>query len=859
MSLAPGVRLGPYEIVAPLGAGGMGEVWRARDLKLDREVALKFLPATFVRDPERLARFEREAKVLASLNHPNIAAIYGFHEHEGHLFLAMELVSGVDLQERLTKGRLPLSEAIEIARQIAAGLEAAHERGVVHRDLKPANVKATEDGTVKVLDFGLAKALDAAATSDPGRDASMSPTITSLGTVAGVILGTAAYMSPEQARGKSVDRRADIWALGCVLYEMLTGSLAFSGETVSDTMASVLTREPDWSALPADVPRTVRELLTRCLRKDPKERLRDAGDARIELTEALRGERGPVPIESIAPRSRPRWIVPALVVAAIAAVVGGAWVGRRSATTTPPQYRTLSFGNGFVHSARFTPDGQTVLYGAAFEGRPLALFSTRVDGFDSRPVDVPSSDIAGISKNGQLALLLGRHFQGSWRRIGTLGQVALTGGTPRELLESVYDADISPDGTRFAVVVADGDDQVLQYPMGHEVFRNQGWISQPRIAPDGKRIAFVDHRLPGDDLGVVKLAGPDAKITLLGPEQQYVQGVCWSADGGTVFYSFDDDDGAGTVSAVSPGGTPRVAMRVPSNVRVQDAAADGRLLLVTDDTWVMLSGQLAGDKSERIYSWWAHDSAAGISMDGTSFAGTTGSIVVNGEYPVFVRRGTEPPIQLGMGATVGMTADGKSVFATSLSGGAKGLTMFPVGPGQPRVLDMGGVELKMIPGNTIRTSADGRVFAFIGAKPGTGRAAYVMNLTGGVPRKVSPEGASGVVVSPDGTKVVVGDPTRGMYVVSSAGNVPIQGAPKDDVPLGWTADNGSVLSWDATLPPRVFRTEITGGHRELFREIQPADPAGMTYGWLVLSPDGRFYLQRYRRIRSTVVLTTPRR
>ncbi len=278
MSLAPGTRLGHYEVVAPLGVGGMGEVWRARDTTLDREVAIKVLPAAFASDPERLARFEREAKVLASLNHPNIAAIYGFHEHEGLRFLAMELVPGQDLAERMKKGSVPFSEALDIARQIAAALEAAHGIGVVHRDLKPANVQRAPDGTVKVLDFGLAKALES-----PGGDLRQSMTVTSAGSTVGMIVGTAAYMSPEQARAQPVDRRTDLWAFGCLLYEMLSGKKAFDGPTITDVLAAVVTRDPDWDALPPDTPTPVRRLLRRCLEKDLKKRLRDAGDASLLL------------------------------------------------------------------------------------------------------------------------------------------------------------------------------------------------------------------------------------------------------------------------------------------------------------------------------------------------------------------------------------------------------------------------------------------------------------------------------------------------------------------------------------------------------------------------------------------------
>src|SRR5579863_127713 len=313
MSLTSGNRLGPYEVLSPLGAGGMGEVYRARDTKLGREVAVKVLPAAFAQDADRMARFQREAQVLASLNHPNIASIYGLEESGTTRALVMELVEGPTLAEHIggtrpltrpssggspsPQGRglgsegvrpplLPIDETLQIAKQIAEALEFAHERGIVHRDLKPANVKVTHDGAVKVLDFGLAKAL---APEDSAANISNSPTISMAATQAGVILGTAAYMSPEQAKGKKLDRRTDIWSFGCVLYEMLTGKKAFEGETTSDVLAAVIRAEPDWNELPQDTPASIRRLLERCLKKDPKQRLRDIGDARITIEETLSG------------------------------------------------------------------------------------------------------------------------------------------------------------------------------------------------------------------------------------------------------------------------------------------------------------------------------------------------------------------------------------------------------------------------------------------------------------------------------------------------------------------------------------------------------------------------------------------
>src|SRR5271169_6702591 len=284
MALAGGTKLGTYEVVAQIGAGGMGEVYKAHDTKLGRDVAIKVLPVNFVNDPERLSRFQHEARMLAALNHPNIATIYGLEQSDGVTCLVMELVSGETLAERMKAGPIPVDESLKIAAQIAEALEAAHEKNIIHRDLKPANVKLTPEGKVKVLDFGLAKAFEDDAATE---DMSNSPTLSQAATMQGVILGTAAYMSPEQARGRAVDKRTDIWAFGCVLYELLTGKQAFHGEDVTDILAAVVRAEPDWQALPAVTPMQVRDLLRRCLQKDKTQRLRDAGDARIEIQEAL--------------------------------------------------------------------------------------------------------------------------------------------------------------------------------------------------------------------------------------------------------------------------------------------------------------------------------------------------------------------------------------------------------------------------------------------------------------------------------------------------------------------------------------------------------------------------------------------
>src|SRR5713226_3862054 len=381
MTLAAGTKLGPYEIASMLGAGGMGEVYQAHDTKLGRDVAIKVLPEAFAHDPQRLSRFQREAKLLASLNHPNIATIHGLEESNGTHYLVMELVPGETLRERVAReGALPVEEALGIARQIAEALEAAHEKSIIHRDLKPANVKVTPEGKVKVLDFGLAKAF---AGEETGSDPSNSPTLSQAATLQGVILGTAAYMSPEQAKGKAVDKRTDLWAFGAVVYELLTGKQAFNGEDISEILAAVIKTEPDWKRLPPSIPAKIRDLLQRCLQKDKNLRMQAAGDARIEIQEALAAPQDAGATRaSSAPRSKLPWAV-AAALAIIAAVM--AWGWWRS--TRPPEQKLqplvrldvylgpdVSLGSPYGADAILSPDGTRLVYVSQ-----ARLFTRRLD------------------------------------------------------------------------------------------------------------------------------------------------------------------------------------------------------------------------------------------------------------------------------------------------------------------------------------------------------------------------------------------------------------------------------------------------------------------------------------------------
>ncbi len=432
MALTSGTRVGPYEIVSLLGAGGMGEVYRAHDPKLNRDIALKVLPELFAVDLDRVARFKREAQVLASLNHPHIAAIYGFEETNGVQALALELIEGPTLADRLAQGPIPVDEALPIARQIAAALEAAHERGIIHRDLKPANIKLRPDGTVKVLDFGLAKALEPVA--PVGGDATASPTITSPAmTQMGLILGTAAYMSPEQAKGRPTDKRSDVWSFGAVLHEMLSGQRTFKGDDIADTLAAVLRHDVDWAVLPAATPASVRYLLARCLERDVTRRLRDIGEARIQLEELMSGSVEQPASSHVTKRSIARRVAPAAIAALASSALTGALVlslFTERAAQNPPLVSRFeivpppgqALGNlDLVRAIAVSPDGRFIVSVARPERSQLAVRA--INGLDVRLLTgTDSAEQPFFSPDSQW---IGFHSGGSLKRVPVSGGVAI--------------------------------------------------------------------------------------------------------------------------------------------------------------------------------------------------------------------------------------------------------------------------------------------------------------------------------------------------------------------------------------------------------------------------------------------------
>lgn len=583
--LKSGTQLGPYEIVAAIGAGGMGEVYRARDSKLGREVALKVLPEAFALDAERMARFRREAQVLASLNHPNIAAIYGFEDSGATHALVMELVEGPTLGECIKQGAISLDEALPIAKQIAEALEYAHERGIVHRDLKPANIKITSNDAVKVLDFGLAKALE----GDPASmDISSSPTITRMATQAGIILGTAAYMSPEQAKGKTVDRRTDIWAFGCVLYEMLTGKMAFSGETVTDTLAAILKSEPDWSQLPSTTPAHVHVLLRRCLQKDPRQRLRDIGDARVSLEEVLAGSQDSYSTASVAfpvaRRSVP-WAIAGLIVGGLIAGLAVWKFAPGSGPLTHMHFTAVTNFAGVQAQPAFSPDGRSVAFVSNRDGH-YNIYVSLIHGGNLVEVthDVNMKSRPMWSPEGTTLAYARLNDSGLW----DIWEVPALGGTPRPVILDATDPTWSPDGRSLAYESGMDDTLWISGAQGenaHRVLPPPTLLlryTEPRFSPDGSEIAFIlRSQGPGGELRVVDVAS--GKVRELTHDDVLALSPAWSPDGRSIYFASGHGGTVNIWKSSSRGGVAEQITAGQGDDAQLDVSSDGKRIVFS--TW----------------------------------------------------------------------------------------------------------------------------------------------------------------------------------------------------------------------------------------------------------------------------------
>jgi serine/threonine protein kinase/Tol biopolymer transport system component len=843
--LTTGSKLGPYEIQSSIGAGGMGEVYRARDPRLGREVAVKILPSSFSSDRDRLQRFEQEARAAAALNHPNILAIFDIGDQGGAPYVVSELLEGETLRDRLRTGPLNPRRAIEIALQILRGLAAAHEKGITHRDLKPENLFLTNDGRVKILDFGLAKLTRPENATDSG-DA---PTV-QVATDPGVVMGTVGYMSPEQVRGKSADTRSDIFAFGAILYEMLSGKRAFHGETPADTMSAILKEDPpQFSETGRNVPAGLERIVNHCLEKNPAQRFQSASDVAFNLealSEVTTTSKAGVHAAAI-PATR-NWLRPVLYALLLVAVCAATYFfAVRSHSASPISFHRLTYRRGSIYAARFSPDGQTIIYGAALEGNPTELFTTRFDSTDSRPLGLQNTELLSVSSNGDLAVL-SRVQSTPFGQTGTLAQVSLTGGSPREILDHVDSADWAPDGSGLAVAHQTGSRyNRLEFPIGKTIYDPQGWVSHIRFSPRGDLLAFADHVATGDD-GRVVITDRDGKPKATSSFYTTVEGMAWTADGKEVLFAASPSGAARAVYAMDLAGHERTVLHVPGTLTLQDISRNGRVLLTEDNAEYQMMALAPGATSEKNLSWFDWSIVSDLSPDGKTALFFESGEGVGAKYSVFLRQTDgSPAVRLGEGTFPSLSPDGKWVAALTLSSHGQ-IELLPTGVGQPQLLtndNLDRIRVRWVP--------DGSGLIYLGNEPGQPRRAYLLDLRG-KSRPITPPDTTGGLVTQDSKFLLAIDPQNKRWLYPLAGGEPIPFPVKlndGDQVLRFEPDGKSILVRTGGGQSKVSRVFLADGRHEDIRQIVPPDPAGVqSIANVVCDTDCKSYAYSYSRLLS---------
>ena len=849
MALQSGTRLGTCEIIDRLGAGGMGEVYRARDVRLNREVAIKVLPDALSRDPAALARFEREAQAVAALSHPNILAIHDFSTDGAITYAVTELLEGETLRVRMGQQALPVRKAIEYGVQIVRGIAAAHGRGIVHRDLKPENIFVTRDGVVKILDFGLAKTADgaqAAATMASGETRMAQ-------TAAGTVMGTVGYMSPEQVRAQPLDQRTDIFSFGAILYEMLTGRRAFHGDSQVETMNAILKEDPpEFAEINPNLPGALDRIVRRCLEKLPEDRFHSAHDLAIAL-ETLSGTShsttAAAAAASIAPRRR-KLSMPA-VAAALLVVGAAAFVLGHLVWPPPawkaPQFQRLTYRRGMIWYSRMMPDATTMLYSAVWDGGPLRIFSTRVDSPDSAPLPYEDADIVSTSSKGELALIAHRIGVRAYARPGTL-QRANLGGASRDVLDNVQDADWLPDGTSLAVTHLVDNKFRLEFPIGHVVYETSGWITDPHVSRDGKTVAFLDHPLLGDDRGRAAVVDAAGNLKRISGECESTQGLAWSQDGTEVWFTCSQKGLSRSLEATTLNGIQRTVLRVPGSLVLGGIAPDGAVLLSHDIARRGVAAMARTDTRERDLSWLDWTQPVALSRDGTTLLFTEEGEGGGPGYGVYIRKlDGSPAVRLGTGEAMDLSPDARWVIAQKLDPPPAQLVLLPTGVGDVRTLTNDALTH-----DDARFLPDGKRFVFLGAEPGKAARVWVQDLTGGPPRPITPEGVTGILPTPDGTRVMARDKgIRMLYPLDGKGQpAPLKFIDNQREGVVAFVSNDAVLvaiRQPNTESVDIVRLDLTTGARTPVRTILPVPESVGTVrvGAILMTPDGATYVQGY--------------
>ena len=851
MALTTGTKLGPYEIQGSLGAGGMGEVYRARDTRLGREVAIKVLPEAFARDPDRLQRFEHEARVLSTVNHPNILAIHDVGAQGDIHYLISELLDGQTLREKMNAGPLSQRRVTEYAIEMARGLAAAHEKGIVHRDFKPDNVFITKDGRVKILDFGLAK-------QSFGSSAVVEHTATMTGpdpTQPGTVMGTVGYMSPEQVRGKPLDHRSDIFSLGAILYEMVSGKRAFKGDSSVETMNAILKEEPpELSETGLNVTPGLDRIIRHCLEKEPALRFQSARDLAFDLESlsTLSSAGKPVAAESRL-SSAAHYRTPLLFAIPALLLVGALafWLGHSSVKSSAPLFTRLTFRGGHVSAARFSPDGHTIIYSASFGTEPLQIYTTRPDAPQSRELGLKNSGILAVSKQDELAIALNYQNVGGNAGGGTLARLPLTGGSPRELNDAVGTADWAPDGQSLALAKLTNDAVVIEYPQGKSIYETQGWVSDLRISPDGKQVAFIDHPIRWDSLGRVMVVDGQGKRQQLTEEFSDIRGLAWAPSGKEVWFSGSKLHLSSTLSAVDLQGHQRLVWAGAGGMMLQDIFSDGRVLFIRENRRRGIAGLFPGHATESDMSWQDWSLLTRISPDGKWIFFSEEGDGGGAKYSAYMRSTDgSPAIRLGDGTPYGLSPDQKWV-ASVTPGQPQQLWLLPTRAGEIRNLSQPGFDYDLafwVP--------DGKHLAIIGREAGKKTRTYLTPIDGGPLTPATPDGVQAFPTA-DGKDLVSRQGDVLIFYPVDGGSPRTVKANVPNIVLPMSGGNGRYVigSEKPDVPLQLFRYDTLTGEKKPWKNLVPADQAGVyIINMFDVTPDEKYYAYSYVRDLSDVYL-----